>query len=201
SYSNSGYQLLAKIIERVSGKSYRQFMEDALIKPLQLNETSFPDMGTEQTLSEPYIESWACLPDENINLTFQNMSASVGEGNIITSFRDLCKFYHLLLNGKAGINMALLSNYMMACVPTSPVSKTGYGMGLFHYNDLGYGHGGDGSGISVKCYTDPANDFTVLVFTNGWNFINGPDDMSLLEEQSSILQNLMYDVRKLVLTH
>lgn len=197
-YSNSGYQLLAKIIERVSGKSYRQFMEDEFIQPLQLNETSFPDRGNEQTIPEPFLESYGWVSGEIINLTEQNMSANVGEGNIITSPRDLCKFYELLLNGEAGIKMAYVSSYMMASVPTSQISSSGYGMGLFHYLNLGYGHGGDSSGTSVKCFTDQTTRFTVLVMTNCWNFSNGTNDMTHLTEQSLLLQNLMFETKKLV---
>ncbi len=200
-YSNSGYQLLAKIIERVSGKSYRQFMEDEFIKPLELNETSFPDQGFEQSLPDPYLASYGWLSGESINLTSQNMSANVGEGSIITSARDLTRFYKLLLSGKAGIRMALISNYLTATVPISPSSTAGYGMGIFHYNLLGYGHGGDGAGISVKCYSDPTNDFTVMVLTNCWNFSNGPGDMTPLIEQTLILHDLMYEVKELVLGH
>jgi D-alanyl-D-alanine carboxypeptidase len=200
-YSNSGYQLLAKIIERVSGKSYRQFMEDEFIKPLELNETSFPDMGNEQTIPEPYLDSWVWLSGETVNLTTQNMSANVGEGNVITSARDLNKFYQLLLSGQAGIEMTYVSNYMMDCVPTSQTSSTGYGMGLFHYENLGYGHGGDGSGISVRCYVDPTNNFTVFVLSNCWNYNNGESDDSLLYEQTSLLHNLMLETKDLVLGH
>lgn len=201
SYSNSGYQLLAKIIERVSGKTYRQFMEDEFIKPLGLKETSFPDKGSERTIPEPYLESWGWLSGENINLTTQNMSANVGEGNAITSPRDLGKFYQLLLNGEAGIKMTYVCNYMMACVPISPINSTGYGMGLFHYKHLGYGHGGDGSGTSVSCYSDPGNNFTVFVLTNCWNFANGPDDMSLLQDQTARMHHLMFETKKLILGH
>lgn len=200
-YSNSGYQLLVKIIERVSDKTFQQFMEDEFIQPLALNETSFPDMGNEQTIPEPYLDSWAWLSGESVNLTTQNMSANVGEGNIITSARDLSKFYHLLLSGQAGIKMAYVSNYMMACVPISQINSTGYGMGLFNYINLGYGHGGDGSGISVRCYADPTNNFTVFILSNCWNFNNGPSDMSLLNKQTLILHNLMFETKDLVLGH
>lgn len=201
SYSNSGYQLLAKIIERVSGKSYRQFMEDEFIQPLELFETCFPDAGNEQSLPVPYVDSWAWVSGDSIRMTIQNMSANVGEGNIITSPRDLSRFYRLLLSGEAGIRMAWVTNYMMAWVPISQISSSGYGMGLFNYKELGYGHGGDGTGISVKCFSDPSNDFTVLVLTNCWNFSNGSYDMSLLKEQSLLLHDLMYEVKQEVLGH
>jgi len=197
-YSNSGFQLLAKIIERVSDKSYQQFITDEFVNPLKLNETSFPDKGYEQTLPEPYVDSWIWVSGESYNLTEQNMSANIGEGNMITSPRDLCKFYDLLLKGEAGIDISYVSNYIMNCVPASPTSSTGYGTGLFHYVNLGYGHGGDGSGISVKCYTDQTNEFTVFVLTNCWNFKNGFDDMGPATEEAMMLHNLMFEVKEFV---
>lgn len=39
SYSNAGYALLATIIERVSGMSYSQFLEDQIFKPLNMHST------------------------------------------------------------------------------------------------------------------------------------------------------------------
>lgn len=200
-YSNSGYQLLAKIIERVSGKSYQQFMIDEFIISLELNETSFPDKGYEQTLPAPYLDSWGWISGESINLTQENMSANVGEGNMITSPRDLCKFYRMLLTGEAGISMSYVSNYMMACVPTDALSSREYGMGLFYYLNLGYGHGGDGSGITVKCFTDVKNDFTVFVLTNCWNFKNGLDDMGPFTKESLMMHDIMFEVKELVLGH
>ena len=197
-YSNSGFQLLAKIIERVSDKSYRRFMTDEFVIPLELNETGFPDKGYEQTLPEPYVDSWIWVLGESVNLTEQNMSANIGEGNMITSPRDLCKFYELLLKGEAGVDISYVSNYIMNCVPASTTSSTGYGTGIFHYVNLGYGHGGDGSGISVKCYTDQANEFTVFVLTNCWNFKNGFDDMEPAMEEAMMLHNLMFEVKEFV---
>lgn len=38
-YSNTGYALLATIIEKVSGKSYADFMKEELFRPLKMNET------------------------------------------------------------------------------------------------------------------------------------------------------------------
>jgi D-alanyl-D-alanine carboxypeptidase len=197
-YSNSGFQLLAKIIERVSDKSYQKFITDEFVIPLELNETSFPDKGYEQTLPDPFVDSWMWVSGENYNMTEENISANVGEGNMITSPRDLCKFYELLLKGKAGIEISYVSNYVMNCVPAKPTSSVGYGTGLFHYVNLGYGHGGDGSGISVKCYTDQTNEFTVFILTNCWNFKNGLGDMSPAMEEAMMLHNLMFDVKELV---
>jgi len=194
-YSNSGFQLLAKIIERVTGKSCSQFMTDEFVIPLELNETSFPDKGTEQTVPEPFVDSWMWVSGESHNLTEENMSANVGEGNMITSPHDLARFYELLFKGEAGIEISYVSNYIMNCVPASSISSTEYGAGVFHYVNLGYGHGGDGSGISVKCYTDQSNEFTVFILTNCWNFKNGFDDMGPAMNEAMMLHNLLFEVK------
>lgn len=199
-YSNSGYQLLVKIIERVSGKTYRQFMRDEFIIPLALNETSFPDRGDEQTLPAPYVDTWFWGLGMTINQTEQNMSANVGEGNMISSARDLGRFYHLLLQGKAGVSMLNVSAYMLNFVPTSPTSSTSYGAGLYHYKNLGYGHGGDGSGFTIRCFTDPDKDFTILAFFNCWNYKDGPGDLSYFKDQQFILLNMLYEVKEIVTT-
>ena len=40
-YSNSNYVLLAEIVERVSGKSLREFAEGNIFNPLGMKQTSF----------------------------------------------------------------------------------------------------------------------------------------------------------------
>src|SRR4030066_2344127 len=38
-YSNTGYALLAMIIEKISGQKYSQFLKENIFKPLQMNNT------------------------------------------------------------------------------------------------------------------------------------------------------------------
>ena len=192
-YSNEGYVMLAQIIERVSGKTYKQFMMDEIVIPLGLSNTSFVCEGIEQTLPVPFVESWLYSQEVQMNVTEENMSANVGEGNMITSTKDLSKFYRLLLQGEAGVNLVNVNKFMKDCRPIADLSTVGYGAALFHFEGLGYGHGGDGSGISVRCYTDP--DFTVLVLLNCWNYYNGPDDQSIFASQSNLLEEMMYTLK------
>ena len=41
SYSNTGFVLLGRIIEKVSGKPYEQFLTERILKPLKMNDTVF----------------------------------------------------------------------------------------------------------------------------------------------------------------
>ena len=42
-YSNTGYTLMAVIVERVSGQSFREFTETNIFKPLGMTNTHFHD--------------------------------------------------------------------------------------------------------------------------------------------------------------
>lgn len=170
-------------------------MTDEFVIPLGLTDTSFPDQGSDQTIPGPFVDSWAWVEGQSYNLTEQNMSANVGEGNMITSARDMSKFYQLLLKGEARVDIAHVSKYMMDCRLISPISTVGYGPGLFHYVNLGFGHGGDGAGFTVRCFTDPYSEFTVLGFFNCWNYKEGLGDRSYFNETDELLWNLLYRVK------
>lgn len=54
SYSNSGYSLLALVIERVSHESYDRFLSDNVFKPLDLTRTSAGTSGSEAGVARGY---------------------------------------------------------------------------------------------------------------------------------------------------
>ena len=193
-YSNAGYVILAKIIERVSEKSYKQFMNDEFVIPLSLLDTSFPDIGTDQNLPTPFVDSWYWSPPESMNATEQNMTYDIGEGNMISSSQDLSKFFKLLLNGEAGISSTNVNNYMMDVRPTSDVGALSVGAGLEYFNNLGFGKGGDGAGFTIRCFYDPTKNFMITGFFNCWNYKDR--NVSYFAEQQRNLYELLYKIKQ-----
>ena len=53
-YSNSGYTLLAVIVSRVSGQSFREFTTERIFAPLGMTNTHFRDMFTEIVKNQAY---------------------------------------------------------------------------------------------------------------------------------------------------
>ncbi|MBU3926396.1 MAG: beta-lactamase family protein, partial [Bacteroidetes bacterium] len=80
-YSNTGYGLLALIIERISGQRYDQFIEEQLLIPNGLSETSFPYLGDDITMPAPFANSYYYFGGEQENVTEHNVSMHVAEGN------------------------------------------------------------------------------------------------------------------------
>ncbi len=156
-YSNNGYTLLAKIIERVSGKSYHDFVRDEILIKNQLNETSLPYLGTDTAMPAPFLHGYNYQNNSTIDFSMFNMSWGIAEGNLVSTFRDLASFYRNLLTGNAGVNVQQVSR-MMQCQP----SNESYGLGIEFKEGLGYGHTGSHFGYLTVAYYDPATDWMVI---------------------------------------
>jgi len=156
-YSNNGYTLLAKIIERVSGKAYHNFVRDEILVKNHLNETSLPYLGNDTAMKAPYLNGNYYVNGTSINFTYFNMSWGIAEGNLVTTFRDLAKFYKNLLTGNAGVNPQQVSR-MTQCLSTNE----SYGLGIEFKEGLGYGHTGSHYGYLTVAFYDPLTDVTVI---------------------------------------
>ena len=115
---------------------------------------------------------------------------------MISTTADLNKFFKLLINGDAGISSLNVNNYMMDCRPMSDIGSVSQGGGLEYFNNLGFGHGGDGTGFTIRSFYDPANDFMITGFFNCWNYSEGVDYADLFKEQQYLLYELLYEAKK-----
>lgn len=165
-YSNTGYSILATIIERVSGMTYDQFVTQNLIVPNGLSSTSVPMLATDRSIPTPFNPGYALCQGVMTDVTEDNMSVNIAEGNIISTPADLARWISRLIRGEAGPNTASVQA-MMTQTPQSGDSR--YGLGIFCVNKLGYGHNGAHMGyISLMMY-DPVTDVTVVSYFNLWD--------------------------------
>lgn len=89
SYSNTAFMLLSYALESITGKSYRDILQSALIDPLGLTATSF---------GKPK-DSRGVIP---FNVTFSNWSRDLGDatamGGLYASLNDLSTIGRSILN-------------------------------------------------------------------------------------------------------
>jgi CubicO group peptidase (beta-lactamase class C family) len=165
-YSNSGYYLLGLIIERTSGKSYREFLRENIFGPLGMKSTNYNDHPTlvpnRATGYYWRLDSFISAPNENLSLSF----ASSG---IYTTVEDL------LLWDKALYTEKLVSRKSLNTIFT-PFTKGGTEGEQFAY---GYGwnigkkfdrqsisHSGRHNGYKAYIARFPAERLTVIVQGN-----------------------------------
>lgn len=164
-YSNTGYSLLGKIIEKTSGMSYPDFIRTRFLEPLQLPNTYNVWQGTDQRMKDPFVDSYLHLPGQGpINTPEDNMSMNVTEGDMVSTPTDITRWLELLLTGKAGLTPQTVA--MMQEMEVADVSHGVYGLGLTFNDGLGFGHDGAHlSYISTLRY-NPATKTTVLMVAN-----------------------------------
>ena len=195
-YSNTGYTILGKIIERVSNKSYQNFLMEDILIPMGITNSSFPALGTDQQLPEPHAPGYVLYENEVYEFTNQNVSATLAEGNLISTPDDLSIFIRKLFSGQGVLNFNTVYSLMMSHLPTGNQLAEGYGCGLRYMNMLGYGHTGAIAGYLSIMVCDPQMDFTVVAFTNAWNFNEGVTGLS--KQLNDLLKNTCYTSKAFV---
>ncbi len=195
-YSNTGYSILGKIIERVSGMNYSAFVMSQIIEPMKLTHSSMPYLGTDRQLPEPFAHGYYYLP-EVTDCSVSNISANVAEGNLITTPADLAHFLRLLIRGE-GVLSAYTVNNMMLAPLIPPDTMTRYTCGITYTTNLGYGHSGAHEGYLSRMVTDPEADITIMIFTNAWNGVPGLMP-GLTEQIAMLLEESCYKAKYIVM--
>ncbi|NCC26060.1 MAG: class A beta-lactamase-related serine hydrolase, partial [Deltaproteobacteria bacterium] len=167
-YSDTGYCLLAVIVERVSGKTYGDFVRDELLVPNNLNETSLPWQGANDTLPTPFVPGFLWHNSTLADVTLSNMSAFVGNGNMITTPGDLSSWCRRFFSGQAGLRIDTVET-MMDGLPTSNGSTSTYGLGIRFTEKEGYGHSGAHEGYLTLMGYKPEIDTCYVMVSNVWD--------------------------------
>ncbi|MGE4568527.1 MAG: serine hydrolase domain-containing protein [Bacteroidales bacterium] len=193
-YSNTGYSLLGKIIERVSGMNYSRYISEKILQPMQLQRSSMPFRGTDQTLPSPFARGYFYTP-EVVDCTETNISCNVAEGNLVTTPDDLALFLRALLRGE-GVLTAHTVNSSLLKIPQIPSGSNSYACGIFYAQNLGWGHNGAHAGYLSRMVSDPESDITIVAFTNCWNVTNGIK--SIEDQLNNLLDELCYKAKYIV---
>jgi CubicO group peptidase (beta-lactamase class C family) len=93
-YSSAGYQVLALIVQRVSGKTYREFMHEKVFEPLGMHDTENDD--NEKILPQR-AAGYSKSKDGNIiNAPLIHMSVPLGAGSMYSTVEDMLRWDNAL---------------------------------------------------------------------------------------------------------
>ena len=164
SYSNSGYNLAAIIVERVSTQKFATFIAERLFKPIGMDHSSIRDdyrrivPGRAEAYSRQGTGPW------HLDMPFMNV---YGNGGILTTVGDWIK-WNAMLDSKS------LGAPLVAAMETRGVLNDGrkitYALGLEvgTYKGLNYvQHGGSTAGYQTYLARYPDKKVSVAVMCNG----------------------------------
>ena len=185
-YSNTGYNILGKIIERVSGKSYGQYVHDNFVVPDGLTETTFPYLGDVVAPAAPYATGYRYENQTLTDVSRDNMSVNVAEGNVVSTPYDLANWIKGLIRGQAGLSAGTV--YLMT---SEAANANAYGLGLATVRGLGYGHNGAHNGYLTSMYYDPKQDVTMVITGTGVDEVNMLNEVIYLLKTCWEAKNLL----------
>ncbi|SHF14478.1 serine hydrolase domain-containing protein [Streptoalloteichus hindustanus] len=174
-YSNTNYILAGLLVEKVTGRSYASQVEQRILRPLRLWETTMP--GTRFGIPGPHAHGYYSYKEngklETVDITRLNPSWGGAAGEIISTTRDLDRFNSALQGGK--LLKPELLDLMRQERATRPGS--GYGLGL-EVEDTGpscagkmYGHTGGIHGYNSFMFSnaDRSRRFEMSVTTGSFD--------------------------------
>ena len=99
SYTNTGYNLQAVLVERVSGMSFAEFSRTRIFEPLGMTRTQWRDDFTRIVKDRAIAYSPTRDGGYRMNMPFENVH---GNGGLLTTVGDLLRFTHNLDTGDLG---------------------------------------------------------------------------------------------------
>lgn len=170
-YSNAGYGVLDRVLERASGRSYAEFMEAEVFQPLGMTRSRVStgaDLG--EAAAVRYDGENRPIPAYD----FDHRGASA----VYSSAHDLVRFgmFHLgnRVKGKQPILRSTTRRAMQRIA--TPGSGEQYGLGWLVDDDHGYHrvyHDGDMPGVQTTLNLYPEENLAVVVLTNKYTGMAG----------------------------
>ncbi|MDA1306923.1 MAG: serine hydrolase [Acidobacteria bacterium] len=167
SYSNSGYNLAAVVVARVSGMSFAEFSRTRIFEPLGLTRTSWRDDFARLVPGRAIGYSPQGTARFRQNMPFENVH---GNGGLLTTVGDLLKWQQALIDGPFATNGLAAQQQTMARLPDG--RELHYGLGVFTgvYGGVPeVNHSGATAGYRAFLTYYPSADLTVAVLCNAGN--------------------------------
>ena len=163
-YNNSGYFLLGYIIEKVSGKTYPQYLEENFFKPLAMTNSLF---GSDSKIIKNRAGAYDKDSTGFINAPYLNINQPFSAGSIQSTVEDLFKWHQAVHAYKLVKKESLDKAFTKYKLSDGKETKYGYGWG---FGDMQgsptIGHDGGINGFLTQSIYLPKEDVFVAVFSN-----------------------------------
>jgi CubicO group peptidase (beta-lactamase class C family) len=171
SYSNAGFGLLGYVIERLSGKSYYDYLMEKIARPLQISQV-YTSIGS---VPKSLYSNLALSYDTNQEaMPFSYFGEHQASGSIITTLDDMLRFLkaniehdHPLYPVFRACHNLLFENPDYDFNGGKPHMAAGFQL-FYHNEDLAIGHTGL-TNQTAYIYFVPEKQVGVVVLTNSRN--------------------------------
>jgi CubicO group peptidase (beta-lactamase class C family) len=189
SYSNSGYFLLSEVVSRATKTSFRNWTEENIFKPLEMNNTHFSDDHTEivEGRADSYLRN-----DDGEYINSSNLLTSPGSSSLFSTLDDMTKwvqnFHEKKIGGKAAWEMMVRKGSLN----NGESVDYGFGLNIGDYDGMvRYRHGGSWAGYLCDVLYFPEEHLSTILIIN-----RDPSQVYVEGELNAILFNDEKTVQK-----
>jgi CubicO group peptidase (beta-lactamase class C family) len=187
-YADIGYDLLAMVIENVSGLTYEKYLQKNIFKPLKMKHTKalmVTDIRKIKYKTMAYGHSYLIDSNKYVYAHQEKKNDFVfylgnfyGDGSLISTTSDLLKWNVSLQKNKLLSNEQHQEAYLPSrfandsIINISPQSKLkptyGFGIGIAQHPVFGafYYHSGGHPGFTSYLYRCPSNNISIIYISN-----------------------------------
>lgn len=169
-YCNTGFTLLAEIVEEVSGMTFAEFTQKHIFEPLKMSNTQFYDDHEKIVKNRvySYIQETGGYRKANLNYSIP------GATSLFTTPEDLAKWVLNFENPVIGTSESMRQMQTKGVLNNGDSTNYALGLGINYYNGLlNVSHGGADAGFRTYLSRFPNQKFAVIVFGNDGAFSPG----------------------------
>jgi CubicO group peptidase (beta-lactamase class C family) len=162
-YDNTGYVVLGMLVEKVTGKSYAQYLNERFFGPLGLKETMY---CSNAPIIPHRAQGYGKDSSGWRNAAFIDMTQPFSAGALCSSALDLARWNQALGSGR----VVSAASYQLMTTPSGTATPRHYGFGLVSDTLAGHRiiqHGGGIPGFSTANAWFPDDSLSVTVLPNG----------------------------------
>lgn len=173
-YANTNYILLGLVIDRTTGRPWREELRQRLFVRLDLRDSSLPD-PSDLDIPAPFAHGYEALQGlglVDVSRISPSMAGAAGGHALVTTSADLARFAAALFSGELYRLPGTLAQ-MLRFVPGEPIGDMAYayGLGVMRHQlpdgTVLLGHGGSTAGYSCAIVHDLVRQVTVVAARNG----------------------------------
>lgn len=163
-YNNTGYIILGYIIEKLSGKTYEEYVQQHLFAPAGMSSSYY---GSEARIIQKRAKGYKKEKDVFQNADYLSMTLPYAAGSLLSTVDDLWKWNKALYSykfvKKEWIDKAVTAHIL----PNGKNTRYGYGLSIVNVQgSKAFEHGGGINGFLTDAIYLPAEDVFVAVFSN-----------------------------------
>ena len=163
-YSNTGYNLLAEIVEKVTGDSFREWTDTHIFKPLAMTNTHFHD-DYQMILKN---RAYSYQTDENDRFKHAvNNTTALGSSSLCSTVEDLAKWILNFDDVRIGGQTVIEQMHQRGVLNNGEQIDYAFGLSISEYRTLRtVGHSGSWRGFRSHLMRFPDQKFGVVILCN-----------------------------------